>query len=147
MIRTAECFAFRRVVLAGISARVNEAKVRRAALGAEQFMDVRRMAGADEYLPWLNRQKAKMPLIGLETSERAVDLETYTPRLPAVFLFGNEEFGLSECLTSLCDVMLAVPLAGIKNSLNVGHCLAVVAYYIHQRVLSQANPQSNAQSS
>ena len=49
-------------------------------------------------------------------------------RFPAALVFGNEALGISSEALSRCDGYLQLPANGLKNSINVGNCAAVVLF-------------------
>lgn len=49
-------------------------------------------------------------------------------RFPCAFVFGNEALGISSEALSLCDEYVQLPAAGLKNSINVGNCTAVILF-------------------
>ncbi|MBR4124930.1 MAG: hypothetical protein IKR13_01885 [Victivallales bacterium] len=49
-------------------------------------------------------------------------------RFPCAFVFGNEALGISSEALSLCDEYVQLPAAGLKNSINVGDCAAVILF-------------------
>ncbi len=47
---------------------------------------------------------------------------------PAAFVLGNEALGISQEALELCHSFVQLPAAGLKNSINVGNCGAVVLF-------------------
>jgi len=47
---------------------------------------------------------------------------------PCAFVFGNEALGISSEALALCDDYVQLPAAGLKNSINVGNCAAVILF-------------------
>ena len=47
---------------------------------------------------------------------------------PAAFVLGNEALGISADALSLCDGFVSLPAFGVKNSINVGNCGAVILF-------------------
>jgi tRNA G18 (ribose-2'-O)-methylase SpoU len=70
---------------------------------------------------------------GVETAANAAVVWNARFQLPAALVFGNEALGVSPEALALCDKCVRLPCFGVKNSINVGNCAAVVLY----RVLAQ----------
>ena len=43
-------------------------------------------------------------------------------------MFGNEALGIAADALAQCDAVACLPALGVKNSINVGNCAAVVLY-------------------
>jgi tRNA G18 (ribose-2'-O)-methylase SpoU len=85
-----------------------------------------------EYKPdlsdWL--RELKIPVIGIEKSEKSVQLDQWKPAASCVLLLGNEVYGISEGLRKHCDILLEIPMFGYKNSMNLNHALAIAGHKI-----------------
>ncbi len=80
------------------------------------------------------KRKNKVPLIG--TSDAAKTDYHYVTYPPAfVLLMGSERHGLPQQHINLCDYMLAIPMLGKSDSLNLAVSTAVVLYEVfnHRR--------------
>lgn len=49
-------------------------------------------------------------------------------QFPCAFVFGNEALGISSEALARCDDYVQLPAAGLKNSINVGNCAAVILF-------------------
>jgi hypothetical protein len=49
-------------------------------------------------------------------------------KFPAALVLGNEALGISAEALAMCDSFIQLPAAGLKNSINVGNCAAVVLF-------------------
>ena len=79
----------------------------------------------DEFLKWA--RQGKYQLIG--TSAKAdVDYHTLVPQLPWILLLGNEQKGLANEQTSVCDVTVSLPMQGRASSLNLAVAAGVLLY-------------------
>jgi tRNA G18 (ribose-2'-O)-methylase SpoU len=74
-------------------------------------------------------------IIGIETVEKAINLYEAEWPVKSAFVFGNEEFGMMEENLALCDSFIEIPMAGVKNSLNVASSFAVVMAEAMRRLL------------
>jgi 23S rRNA (guanosine2251-2'-O)-methyltransferase len=73
-------------------------------------------------------------LLALETTPHAVpifgvDLQRFGTD-PLLLVVGNEQAGVDPGLLALCDLVLALPMAGSKGSLNVAVAFGVAAYWL-----------------
>lgn len=64
----------------------------------------------------------------VETTENAVPVWYISLQFPAAFVFGNEALGVADEALALSDAQISLPCLGVKSSINVGNCAAVVLY-------------------
>ncbi len=102
--------------------------VAKAALGAERTVvwEQRKALG-----PLIKNLKTRgYAIAAIEQDDRAHDYKTFTPKAPTVFIFGNEVRGLSKHVLDTSDVILEIPMKGIKESLNVAVAAGVVLFRV-----------------
>ena len=130
IFRTADAAGVEKIWLCGITGRPGTArsKIEKTALGAEKSV------------PWEYRQsavsvirelKAKgYEIVFLEQMKESISYELFEPRPPVCLVLGNEIAGVDEEMLALCDRAIEIPMAGLKNSLNVTVAFGVAAYHI-----------------
>lgn len=74
-------------------------------------------------------KKVGYQIVLLEQMNQSLDYHDFSTQFPLCLVVGNEIEGISAELTSLCDAAVEIPMAGIKNSLNVGTAFGIVAYH------------------
>lgn len=79
-------------------------------------------------------QALKRPLIALETAKTAISLYEFAFPPSFTLLLGNEEYGLSQSSLTEADIILKIPLVGLKNSLNVANAFAITAGEIRRQL-------------
>ncbi|UCH10559.1 MAG: TrmH family RNA methyltransferase, partial [Fidelibacterota bacterium] len=99
--------------------------------------------GAEHTVPWEKHTDAAalardlqakgMQIIVLEQTDDAVDFWEAPVRFPVCFAVGNEVVGISDELVELADLCLELPMAGIKQSLNVATAFGVIGYELARR--------------
>ena len=130
IIRLAECLGVKEVLLTGYTPREDHPKVQKTSMGCEKLIHFKYFDNPLESISYL---KSKEVLIcGLETVSSSEDLfeSSLNPRQPKAIVVGNERHGISYDLLSSCDILLKIPVYGLKNSLNVTSALSVTAYKI-----------------
>jgi len=124
--RTADAVAATAVYLGGITACPPKPGITKTALGAEQR--VRWEHGWDAAAMASRLREQGYELAAVETSLHAVDLFDWVPRWPVCVMFGNEVEGLQPQLAGMADVLVRIPMLGVKHSLNVATAGGVVLY-------------------
>lgn len=135
IFRSADGFGTGELYLTGITPHPPNPKISRTALGAEEFVPYKYFPSTEEAIS--HARSLGYSIIGLEVVEPSKTLEELESISNCAFIFGNEEFGITESILSLCDDVVRLPLVGKKNSLNVGNVFSIVAYNLGQRFFEQ----------
>lgn len=130
IFRTAECFGAGKIILCGYTATPEDPRVARAALGTERRVPWEYTEDIREAVSTL--QTAGTPCVALETVPDAPSPDGFDWPFPCALLLGNERFGLPADVVSRCAGVVRIPLAGVKNSLNVGSAFAIAANAIRR---------------
>ncbi|MCD4761151.1 TrmH family RNA methyltransferase [bacterium] len=130
MFRTADALGVSQLFLTGYSGQPPRKEITKVALGAEESVPWQHYKDIAYLLKKLKKQGVQ--IIALEKDEQAIDYLSFKPKFPLALLVGNEVQGLSPALLKKSDKIIALPMKGIKESLNVGVAMAVAGYYINQ---------------
>lgn len=131
MFRTADALHLGCLYLCGYSAFPPHKMIAKTALGAEHTMPWEKHADAAQLARGL--QDGGMQLVVLEQTTDAVDFWEAPLKFPVCFVVGNEVTGVSDELVDLADLCLELPMAGIKQSLNVATAFGVLGYELARR--------------
>ena len=85
----------------------------------------------------LELRKNGYSIYGVETVENAPMYWEAAYNFPAAFVLGNEALGISADALALCDAYVSLPAFGVKNSINVGNCGAVILFDCVRRFASE----------
>ena len=132
IMRTADGAGAKHLHLGGITALPTHPKLAKTALGAESA------------LPWTQQRNSvhaasELKAAGyeiwvLEEGETAVNLFTATlpatANQPILLVIGNEKVGVDPEIRRLADCTFALPMSGVKNSLNVAVAFGIAIYQI-----------------
>ena len=143
MFRSADGAGIARLYLCGYTATPEHRKLHKTALGAE------------EAVPWLHDRDGLGAAVRLRAAgyhlwalelAPAADSLFAVGRLPqdapVVLVVGNEVQGLEPELLALCERVLAIPMRGVKESLNVAVAFGVAAYHLCQGLEPAGSPLS-----
>ncbi len=125
VIRTADCFGLRAVILVDRCVNPYAPAAAQASMGAIFHVPLLTCADLGELRAWCDRHTAA--LVG--TSARgAVPSTAWQPSLPLVLLFGREGGGLTPEGTALCDYTVSIRTEGVNTSLNLATAVGILAY-------------------
>lgn len=133
IFRTCDGAGVSRVVLVGYTplpvdrfGRVNK-DIAKTALGAEKEVEW-------EYVKDISRALKKLRsngyrVVGVEQDPHAKALSQFKRKTHTAFVFGNEVRGLSKAVRDSVDELVAIPMYGKKESLNVSVATGIVLYH------------------
>lgn len=128
IFRSADSFGTGELALCGITPHPPSIKIDRTAMGTVDVMTWHYFEQTAQAIEFYRKRGYK--IYAMETVEGATPFETITDFENTVFVFGNEEFGITEEMLALCDKVVEIGLVGSKNSINVANTFAVVAYKV-----------------
>ena len=99
----------------------------KTALGSEKNVSHEHVSSIVELLQRLHADHVF--LVGVEQSEQSVDYKKAEIRYPCAFIFGNEVRGIEETVLNMCDVAIELPMAGMKESLNVSVSAGIILFH------------------
>ena len=136
IFRTAECFGVDHLYLCGYTAKPDQDKLKKAAMGTDSLVKWTWHARAEDAVRQL--KDAGYRVFALETSGSSILLDQYSFQCEKTALvFGNERFGIESSLLQLCDGVLEIPCQGQKNSLNVALSLGIAVYEWRKQFLKR----------
>ena len=133
MFRTADGAGIDHIFLTGYTATPEHPKMNKTALGAEQAVAWTNWRDGLALARGLHA--AGHRLWALELGDGAESLFTVEGVLagdPIVLVFGHEVDGIDPEIHALCERTLYIPMAGMKESLNVAVAFGIAAYHICQ---------------
>lgn len=131
MLRTADGAGVQHVYLSGITALPTHPRIAKTALGAES--ELAWTYGRNGVETAVSLQQRGYRLWALEATPAAEPLfaASLPPvTTPTVLVVGNEKAGIDPGIVALCDRVLALPMAGVKASLNVAVAFGVALYHV-----------------
>lgn len=128
IFRTADAGAVSHLHLCGMTAHPPHRKLEKTALGAF------------DYVPWTYYERNVDAVEGLKTqgiltvaveiTDDAVPLAEFVWPQPVAIVLGNEVTGVAARVLKRCDAVVAIPMHGYKNSINVATAFGIVLYDI-----------------
>lgn len=137
IFRLAEATGAERVVTCGYTATPPHPKLAKTARGCDELVPCTHAPDAVAAVAGLRRQGYAIYMV--ETVEGARPVWDMNLQFPAAFVLGNEALGADPGLLPLCDGFIRLPCRGVKNSVNVGNCAAVVLYDALRQWLAHGN--------
>jgi tRNA G18 (ribose-2'-O)-methylase SpoU len=132
ILRSADGFGFDHVYLCGITPTPENEAVRKTSLGAEETLLWSYHKDAVKLADGLKREGWRV--IALEEGEGAEKINSISsePGERLALILGSETTGVDPGLLDLSDEVVAIPMRGVKRSLNVAVAFSVAAFAITQ---------------
>ena len=124
--RTCDAFQVETLYLSGYTGLPPRKEITKTAIGAEAFVPWEHLDDPVATLQIL--KKERWQIVGLEIASDAIPLDQYSPTDRTCLIVGHELTGIPEELRSLCDAIVAIPMLGKKESLNVAVAAGIALY-------------------
>lgn len=134
IFRTADGLGAAHLDLCGITPRGDHPKLEKTALGAQDVVSWAHHNNATEALS--ERIQGGAVAICLEGGPEARPIsevrEALPADVPAVLVLGHEVSGVDPRVQALCTYVAAIPMVGIKDSLNVASAFAIALWELRR---------------
>jgi tRNA G18 (ribose-2'-O)-methylase SpoU len=128
MFRTADGAGLAKLFLCGISACPPRPEIRKTSLGAEEAVPWEYVPSAAQAL---RRLKAEgVQIVVLEHTDCSHDFRVAPYRFPLCLVVGHEHYGVCDEVVALADLAVEIPMAGVKESLNVSVAFGIALFEI-----------------
>ena len=129
IFRTCDGAGITKIILSGITPKGDHPKVKKTAIGAENFINWEYINHIDiTYLTNLKHKGYKIFSIEQHESSYLINKDSFKKNKKLAIIFGNEISGISRNLLNYSDAIIEIPMFGKKNSLNVATCVGIVLY-------------------
>lgn len=119
ILRTSDAFLIEEVIMSGITGVPPHKEISKTALGAEDSVDWRYVE--DGLAECVRLQKEGWRICVLEQTHDSIGLMDFRASEGEKYLLvvGNEVKGVAQAIVDMADMVLEIPMQGVKHSLNV----------------------------
>ena len=132
ILRSCDAFGVDAVITTGHGVDPFDPQVIRASLGAVFHQNLYYEESSTALMRWIDTIRNRyqdVEVIGTD-SDGSISLQSKTLRKPVVIIFGNEAKGLSVALKQYVDEIVAIPIQGSVNSLNLASAASIFLYSV-----------------
>lgn len=126
VFRTSDGAGISKIYLVGITPTPDHNKIKKTALGAENYVAWEHVASIENLVEKLKNEGFR--IYAVEQSKNSIDYREVKLTDKSAFIFGNEISGVSPQTLNLVDDVLEIPMKGKKNSLNVSTTVGIILY-------------------
>lgn len=126
ILRLADAVNAKEVACCGYTAIPPHPKLAKASMGAEEIVKTIHFDEACDAVSYYKSLGYKA--VAVETVESAELVWDFKFDSPTVIVLGNEALGIQEQTLETCDSFVKLPAYGLKNSINVSNCAAIVLF-------------------
>ena len=131
ILRTAAAYRVEHVWLAGATAPVHGANVRKTALGTERYLTFSTAVRSVDAVAAARDEGFRV--VGLELSDAARPLHDLRVGEAVCLLIGNEDHGVAAAALAACDAVAYLPQLGKVGSLNVAVAASIALYEVRRQ--------------
>ena len=129
IFRIADAVAAKEIICCGYTPAPPHPKLAKTAMGAEQNVKFRHFDSSADAVQTLRLEGIRQ-ILAVESGLQGTCAWEKEYMFPLAIVFGNEALGISKETIQLCDGIVNLPMFGMKSSINVGNCAAVVLYAV-----------------
>lgn len=128
IFRTSDALGVKKIFLCGITGTPLQSGVLKVSLGAENSVPWEHNWHAWRAVEKLKKQGVQ--IVALELGNGSINIGKFKPKFPCALIIGNEVDGVSKSLLKRADVIVKIPMKGIKESMNVSVAFGIATYKI-----------------
>lgn len=128
IFRTSDALGVAKIFLCGITGTPLQKGVLKVSLGAENSVPWEHHKYAWRVIE--NFKRRGVQIVSLELGAKSIDIKKFKPKFPCALIVGNEVNGVSMGLLKRSDIIVKIPMHGIKESMNVAVAYGIAAYHI-----------------
>lgn len=129
ILRTADWFGFKSIVLSENSVDFTNPKVIKASMGSIFHLEIFEETNLKIFFELVKEKNYKV----LGTSSTGKNIASFQFSQKYVIVFGNESKGLSKDVFSQCDDIIGIPAFGSAESLNLAISSSIILYELRRK--------------
>ena len=126
IFRNADAFGISKIYLCGITPQPDHARVEKVSLGAEKTVPWEYAKRAADIVKKL--KKDGVQIVALEKNRTSHPIKSAKFKSRVAIILGNEVDGVRGALLKQADIVVHIPMLGIKESLNVSVAAGIAMY-------------------
>jgi 23S rRNA (guanosine2251-2'-O)-methyltransferase len=134
IFRLADALAVKKVYLCGQTLTPPNSRIKKASINTWQWVSWEYKTNAVDAIESIKKEQPNTKIIAVEQDEKSIPLAQTHFELPCAIIVGNETYGISRDVLSLCDTIVELPMWGVNKSLNVMVSCGIVLYEIMRQV-------------
>ncbi len=141
MLRTCDAFKVSAMIMCGITGVPPHPEISKTALGAEESVSWRHV---DDAVAEAERMRSEgWRICVLEQTHNSVPLQDFEsePDERYLLVVGNEVKGVDQRIVDMADIVLEIPQAGVKHSLNVSVSAGIALWQMCRWMLASRQDQ------
>ncbi|MBD3289189.1 TrmH family RNA methyltransferase [candidate division KSB1 bacterium] len=134
IFRTSDAAGVEKIYLCGITGEPPRAEIHKAALGAEESVPWEKESDPLKVVHRL--KKAGYKIVVLEHTDAGNLYHQANYEAPLCLVVGHEITGITDEVVNMADMAIEIPMAGLKQSLNVSVAYGIAIFEIMKQIQS-----------
>jgi tRNA G18 (ribose-2'-O)-methylase SpoU len=132
IFRLCDAFLVQQLVICGMKVNLRKRRLAQAAQGTQHWVSWSERQHAIEAIAEAKALGAW--IVVAEQTTASIRPEQLVAKFPACLVLGNERSGVSAEAMEAADAVVAIPMFGMANSLNVATAAAILLYWLSLQV-------------
>jgi 23S rRNA (guanosine2251-2'-O)-methyltransferase len=131
IIRTCEGFGIREIILSGITPTPDHPRMDKTGLGSTP--GIKWQYANNGFQKVVSLKETGFQIISLENTSTAIPINQVSQEMLQAricLVVGNENLGIDPDIQRISDLVVAIPMSGIKESFNVSVAFGIAAYHL-----------------
>ncbi|QDO95105.1 RNA methyltransferase [Formosa sediminum] len=134
LFRTADAFGVEKLILCGTHITLGR-KMTKTSRATEKVVPFERHDSTEEVIAQLKSNGYQIIALEITDTSKSLREITFSPQQPIALLIGDENFGISEPLLSVSDIVVHIDMFGQNSSMNVVQATNIILYEITKQTL------------
>ena len=140
LFRLCDAFLVERLVICGAPVQLRKRRLVQAAAGTQHWVPWQ--AAEDAAAVVRTAKAAGYWSVVAELTASSVSLAALQPRFPLMLVLGGETSGVSANVLAYADQVIAIPMLGMANSLNIATASAIMLHELTRMYFSRPEAQA-----
>jgi len=134
LFRVSDAFGIEKLILCGDNISIGR-KITKTSRATEKVVNFKICDSASKVIQYLKNNNYQ--IISLEITETSKPIHThqFSKEKPIVLVIGDENFGVSEAILKLSDVIIHIDMFGQNSSMNVVQATNIALYEMTKQLL------------
>ncbi len=133
IFRVSDAFGIEQLILCGENIPLGR-KMTKTSRATEKMVNFKLETSASEAVKTLKNKGYNIISLEITTDSKPIHQHSFSKEKPIALIVGDENFGVSEAILNLSDVVLHIPMFGQNSSMNVVQATNIALYEITKQL-------------
>ena len=136
LFRACDAFGIEKLIFCGTDIPLGR-KMTKTSRATEKVVNYQIEASALETVTNLKKEGYKIIALEITSDSQSISLCQFNPEQPIALIIGDENFGVSEAILKLSDIITHIDMFGNNSSMNVVQATSICLYEITKQLVQK----------